>query len=222
MNVFPESNSAIGSEIDQLFWLITIIVGIASVITLFLFVYPLIRRKKQKSPEELYAVGNTHKSRKWIYIGMLLLFLGDIYILISEHHIWNDVEIELPDPDFKVAIVGKQWMWQIIYPGEDNILYTADDVITNNELYVPTNKVVHLDIKALDVVHSVFLPQTRFKQDALPGRTITRWIELNKEGSFDITCAEICGMGHTFMKGTLIAEDEATWQKRMNKLYKID
>lgn len=221
MNIFPESNSATGSQIDQLFWLITTVVGIATIITLFLFIYPLLRKKKHQKPEELYIVDKTHKSRKWIYIGMFLFLMGDIYILFKEHHIWNEIEIELPDPDFKVAIVGKQWMWQIIYPGVDNILYTADDVILSNELYIPTNKVVQLDIKALDVVHSVFLPQTRFKQDALPGRTITRWIEINKEGSFDITCAEICGMGHTFMRGTLIAEDEASWQKRMNKLYKI-
>lgn len=222
MNFFPESNSVIGSEIDHLFWIITTIVTIAAVITLFLFLYPLFRRNKAKTNEELYAIGKTHKSRKWIYLGMLLLLLGDTYILFAEHHIWNEVELTLPEPDFKVAIVGKQWMWQIIYPGVDNVLYTADDVIKTNELHIPIDRVIHLDIKALDVVHSVFLPQTRFKQDALPGRTITRWIKLNKAGRFDLTCAEICGMGHTYMKGTVIAEDPDTWQKSMNKIYKIE
>jgi len=219
MNIFPESNSFIGSEIDHLFWIITTIVLIASVITLFLFIYPIIKRKKNREKEQLYIVGKTHKSRKWIYLGMLLLLLGDGYILLSEHHIWNDMELTLPEPDFKVAIIGKQWMWQIIYPGPDNKLYTDDDVMSINELHIPIDKVVHLDIKALDVVHSVFLPQARFKQDALPGRTITRWIKLNKEGKYDITCAEICGIGHSIMKGTLYVEDETTWNKSMAQIY---
>lgn len=219
MNIFPESISQIGSQIDELFWIITFVVGLASIVTLFLFLYPIFTRKRKRTKEEMYMVGKSHKSRKWIYIGMIVLFLGDIYILFSEHSIWVDVEQTLPEADFKIAIVGKQWMWNIIYPGPDGELYTDDDVMAYNELHVPIDKVVHMDIKALDVVHSVFLPQARFKQDALPGRTITRWIKLNKEGSFDITCAEICGAGHTIMKGTMYAESQEKWEESMKKIY---
>jgi len=220
MNIFPESISKIGSEMDSLFWIITTVVGIASVITLFLFIYPIITRKKDKTKDEMYMVGNSHSKRKWIYIGMLLLFLGDMYILAKEHPIWKDVEQTLPDPDFKIAIIGKQWMWNIIYPGPDGKLYTDDDVMAYNELHVPVDKVVQMDIKALDVVHSVFLPQARFKQDALPGRTITRWIKLNKTGEYDISCAEICGTGHSIMRGTMYVEDSEAWKKSMEKIYK--
>jgi len=220
MNIFPESISEIGSQMDNLFWIITAVVGLASIITLFLFVYPILTRKKIRTKEELYMVDNNHSKRKWIYIGMIVLFLGDMYILFAEHPIWVNVEQTLPEADFKIAIIGKQWMWNIIYPGPDGELYTDDDVMAYNELHLPVDKVVHLDIKALDVVHSVFLPQARFKQDALPGRTITRWIKLNKTGEYDITCAEICGTGHSIMRGTMYVEDQNTWNKTMKEIYK--
>lgn len=220
MNIFPESISQIGSEMDRLFWIITAVVTLASIVTLFLFIYPIVTRKRIKTKKEMYMIGDSHKTRKWIYIGMIVLFLGDIFILVTEHPIWVSVEQTLPEPDFKIAIIGKQWMWNIIYPGPDGELYTDDDVMAYNELHIPVDKVVHMDIKALDVVHSVFLPQARFKQDALPGRTITRWIKLNKTGKFDITCAEICGTGHTIMRGTMHVEDEQTWNNSIKEIYK--
>ncbi len=221
MNFFPESNSSIGLEIDNLFWIITSVVGIATVVTLFLFIYPMVTRNKKRSKIELYMVDFTHKHRIWIYTGMFLLLMGDLFILAKEHSIWQRVEIELPDPDFKIAIVGKQWMWEIIYPGPDGELYTDDDVNAINELHLPVGKVVHMDLKSLDVIHSVFLPQSRFKQDVLPGRTITRWIKLNKEGKFDISCAEICGIGHSSMRGNLFAESVENWKESMDKIYGI-
>lgn len=221
MKVFPESISHVASQIDNLFWIITAVTAIAAVITLFLFIFPMFTRNSSRTKEQLYMKGNTHKKRMWIYIGMILLFMGDIYILLAEHHIWHNVEQTVPEADFKVAIVGKQWMWMIYYPGPDGELYTADDVMAVNELHLPANKNVVLDLKAVDVLHSVFFPQARFKQDVLPGRTITRWVNLNKEGKFDISCAEICGIGHTIMRGDLYVENEAKWQESMDKIYGI-
>ena len=221
MKVFPENISEISFEIDNLFWIITGVVALASIITLFLFLYPIFTRNKNRTKIEMYMTGNSHKKRMWVYIGMFLLLVGDLYILMSEHSIWHRVEQTLPESDFKVAIIGKQWMWSIIYPGVDGILYTGDDVMAVNELHLPNNKVVHLDLKAVDVIHSVFLPQARFKQDVLPGRTITRWVKLNKEGKFDITCTEICGIGHSMMRGNLFVEDQAKWKESMDKIYGI-
>jgi cytochrome c oxidase subunit II len=219
MKVFPENISDIGLEIDNLFWIITGVVALASIITLFLFLYPILTRKRNRAKAEMYMTGNSHEKRKWVYVGMILLLVGDLYILMSEHSIWHRVEQTLPEADFKVAIVGKQWMWTIFYPGPDGKLYTADDVMAVNELHLPKDKVVHMDLKAMDVIHSVFLPQARFKQDVLPGRTITRWVKLNKEGKFDISCTEICGIGHSMMRGDLFVENDAKWQQSMNKIY---
>ncbi len=63
MNIFPESISQIGSQIDDLFWIITIVVGLASIVTLFLFLYPIFTRNRKRTKEEMYMVDKTHKSR---------------------------------------------------------------------------------------------------------------------------------------------------------------
>jgi len=89
-----------------------------------------------------------------------------------------------------------------------------------NELHVPVNGVVHIDIKALDVLHSVFIPNIRLKQDALPGRTITRWFEATKTGEYDIVCAEICGLAHANMKGTLTVDSNKDFLAYLDEIYK--
>jgi len=126
----------------------------------------------------------------------------------------------LPQKDFHVAVIGRQWLWEIVYPGPDGKLYTADDVKKINQFYMPVNSVVHMDIQSYDVIHSVFIPHARFKQDALPGRSITRWVKMTKTGTYPLTCAEICGIGHANMKGTIIVQSQEDFKKTLTKLYK--
>ncbi len=75
--------------------------------------------------------------------------------------------------------------------------------------------ILHLGSK--DVIHSVFLPNLRFKQDAVPGREIVKWVQATKPGKYEIPCAELCGFGHSGMKGYLYVhtlEEFAEWQKQ--------
>ena len=219
MKLFPENISTYGHEIDQLFYFISVPVGLAFVITLIVFIYPLIRNRYRPDRKASYVKGTGWKQLKWILLSMTLIGISDIVILIVEKDSWHKIEQSLPDPDFKVAITGRQWSWTITYPGPDGILYTGDDVNKINDLHVPINSVVHLDIKSLDVLHSVFIPNVRLKQDALPGRTNTRWFEATKEGRYDISCAEICGIAHANMKGNLIVESDEAFQQYLNEIY---
>jgi cytochrome c oxidase subunit 2 len=68
-------------------------------------------------------------------------------------------------------------------------------------LVLPEGRPVILRIRALDVIHSFFLPNFRVKQDAMPGMTIETWFVPKKVGKFEIACAEHCGLGHYRMKG---------------------
>lgn len=219
MKLFPENISTYGHEIDNLFYFITIPVGLAFFITIGVFLYPLIVNRFRPDRKASYVKGNTWKQLKWILLSMALIGISDIVILLVEKDAWHSIEQDLPKEDFKVAITGRQWSWTITYPGKDGVLYTADDVNRTNELHVPVNSVIHLDIKSLDVLHSVFIPNVRLKQDALPGRTITRWFEATKKGSYDISCAEICGVAHSNMKGTLYVESRKNFLKYLNGIY---
>lgn len=219
MKLFPENISTYGHEIDNLFYFISIPVGLAFFITIAVFIYPLIRNRHKEGRKASYIKGTSWKQLRWIVIPMVLIGLSDVVILFAEKDAWHSIEETLPKEDFKVAITGRQWSWTITYPGKDGILYTADDVMETNDLHVPVNGVVHMDIKSLDVLHSVFIPNVRLKQDALPGRTITRWFQATKTGSYDISCAEICGVAHSNMKGTLHVDSNEDFLSYLDEIY---
>src|SRR5204863_4475080 len=89
-----------------------------------------------------------------------------------------------------------------------------DDVKFDNDLHVPVHKVIRLVIASKDVIHSFFIPNMRFKQDAVPGRQIINWFEGTKPGKYELPCAELCGFGHSGMKGWLYVmtpDDYAHW-----------
>jgi cytochrome c oxidase subunit 2 len=127
---------------------------------------------------------------------------------------WAKVKREVPPTDFELGVAAKQFNWAVSYPGPDGKLGSEDDVKFDNDIHVPVNKVVRLHISSDDVIHSVFIPNLRFKQDAVPGRTISGWFEATKPGKYELPCAELCGFGHSGMRGWVFvhtADDYAKW-----------
>ncbi|MGH2628354.1 MAG: cytochrome c oxidase subunit II, partial [Anaerolineales bacterium] len=90
---------------------------------------------------------------------------------------------------------------------------TDDDLELTNEMHVPVGKPVVLILKSRDVIHSFFVPNLRFKQDAVPGREIRAWFEASKPGKYETPCAELCGFGHSGMKGWLFVHTEEEYAK---------
>ena len=91
-----------------------------------------------------------------------------------------------------------------------------DDYVDQNELVFPVDKPVIATILSMDVIHSFGVGALRMKQDAIPGMQIPIWWKANKTGKFDIACSQLCGNGHTAMKGDLRPvsnADYAAWQK---------
>ena len=91
---------------------------------------------------------------------------------------------------------------------------TDDDVRTTDELHLINGKRYHFLLESRDVLHSFFVPAFRLKQDAIPGRIYTGWFATEEAGTYDILCAEICGLGHGVMGAKLVvesAEQHAAW-----------
>ena len=88
----------------------------------------------------------------------------------------------MPETDFVVQVTAKQFNWQVTYPGADGKFGTADDKTMLDEMHVLVNKVVRVNLRSQDVIHSFFVPQFRMKQDAVPGREIRQWFEATKPG----------------------------------------
>ncbi|MGH7962631.1 MAG: cytochrome c oxidase subunit II, partial [Candidatus Binatia bacterium] len=126
---------------------------------------------------------------------------------------WDEVKLSIPPTDTVIQVTGKQFNWEILYPGPDKQFNTADDKQIDNDIHVPVGKPVRVILKSRDVIHSLFLPHLRFKQDAVPGREINAWFQANKPGKYEIPCAELCGFGHSGMKGWLYVLTDEEYQK---------
>ena len=118
-----------------------------------------------------------------------------------------------PATDFVIEITAKQFNWEVRYPGLDGKLNTEDDVLMDNDFHVPVDKTVRIHLKSRDVIHSFFVPQLRLKQGAVPGHDIPVWFKAIKPGKYEIPCAELCGFGHSGMKGYLFVHTPEEYQQ---------
>ncbi len=130
-------------------------------------------------------------------------------IIIGAVRVWHDVKQQLPEADYTVRVIGQQWAWVFQHPGGDGELDTADDIYTTDDLYVQNGRTYHFQLTSRDVLHDFSIPVFRLKQDAVPGRTITGWFHPTQAGTYDIQCAEICGIGHGVMAGRITVQDDS-------------
>ena len=121
--------------------------------------------------------------------------------------------MSVPDTDFTVEVTAKQFNWQVTYPGADGKFGTADDKTLLDEMHVPVNKPIRVILKSQDVIHSFFVPQFRIKQDAVPGHAIRAWFDATKPGKYEWPCAELCGFGHSGMRGWIYVHTPEEYQK---------
>ena len=138
----------------------------------------------------------------WTVIPALIL----VWLAFYNQSVWARVRGTPPPADLEIEIAGEQFAWNIRYAGADGTLHTGDDVTTVNQLHLPVQQTALIRLTSKDVIHSFFVPQFRFKQDAVPGITGRVWVQPVKEGQMEIVCAELCGLGHYRMRGFLTVE----------------
>ncbi|MEK6688817.1 MAG: cytochrome C oxidase subunit II, partial [Gemmatimonadota bacterium] len=130
-------------------------------------------------------------------------------VIVAAIRVWVEVKQTLPPAEVTIRVIGQQWGWVFQQPGADARLDTADDIYTTDDLFVETQKTYHFQLRSRDVIHSFSVPVFRIKQDIVPGRTITGWFKPTDTGTYDIQCAEICGIGHGVMAGRIHVQDAA-------------
>lgn len=113
----------------------------------------------------------------------------------------------------EIEVWAQQWAWNIRYAGADGKFGTPDDVVTLDDLRIPTGRPVVVQLRAKDVIHSFYLPNFRVKQDAIPGQTTRLWFQAQSEGTFELGCAQHCGPQHYKMHGALTALPPETFQR---------
>ncbi|MBS2029160.1 MAG: cytochrome C oxidase subunit II [Deltaproteobacteria bacterium] len=121
----------------------------------------------------------------------------------------------------RIELNAHQWAWDARYAGADGVFGTADDVTSLNRIVVPEGAPVLVELAATDVIHSFFVPALRLKRDAVPGRIGTVSFTATTTGTFEIACAQLCGVNHYKMRGELevVSPSEyATWLARGSDL----
>lgn len=209
----PEGVSTYAKDIDTVFYIIYYITSAVFILVTVLLVWFLIKFREQPGRRAVYSHGSAVLEITWT-IAPAMVFI--IIFLVSQST-WARIKILTPPGDVEVRVTAKQFEWEMLYPGPDGKFDTSDDKVIKGELHVPVNKVVRVYLRGRDVIHSFFIPHVRLKQDAVPGREIVAWFEATKAGKYEVPCAELCGPGHSGMKGWLTvysAEDYSQWVKK--------
>lgn len=209
---FPPSVSTFGADVDSVFWLIAWIVFPWLLLAEGALLWFCIRYRRREGRPPVHVRGEGAQAA-WVVVPALLVLAFDLGIDAAGNRVWRRVKVERPAPHVQVAILARQFNWEVTYPGPDGRFGTADDRTLENVLHVPANRVVGITLTAEDVLHSFFVPSLRLKQDAVPGRRIPVWFEATEPGRYEIGCAELCGFGHYTMRGELIVHSPQSYQE---------
>lgn len=216
LNWLPENISTYGGEVDSLFRLIYYITLAWFIVTMGAMLGFVLLFRRRDGRRAAHITGEKFSQAAWLIVPTVLVLVLDLWIDFRGGDAWAKARLHVPPSELQVQVTGKQFNWEILYPGPDGQFGTADDLQIDNELHVAVNKVVSVTLASKDVIHSLFLPSLRLQQNAVPGREFSVWFQATKTGVFEIPCAELCGFGHSGMVGHLTvhtAEEYDKWVK---------
>ena len=222
--------SAMDDTIILSFWIgggVFILVCLFMVYCIFRYQYKEGRRSEYKPEDKKLEKGLT-----W------LTTIGVVALLAPGLVVWNNY-IRVPDNAIQVEVMAWQWGWKYRLPGQDGKLGASnnriisddnpyglniddpngkDDVfVESNELHLLKDRPVKILLRSIDVLHNFYVPQFRSKMDAVPGTITYYWFEPNKNGEYEVLCAEYCGVAHYAMRGKVVVEDEGSYNKWLSE-----
>lgn len=164
-----------------------------------LMIYFIIKYRKDKHPEAIQNEGSTTLEILWTTIPLILVLVMFYFGWMG----WRPMK-NPPDEAMRVKAIARMWSFQFEYENGKR----------TDSLYVPINEPVILDLVALDVLHSLYIPAFRVKEDMVPNQDKVMWFIPGTEGDFDLFCTEYCGLEHSYMfTGVKVMpkEDFETW-----------
>jgi cytochrome c oxidase subunit 2 len=209
---FVPQASTYAADIDNLILIIGVIVGAWFIAAEVLFFWLIFKFRARPGVRGQYITGETTAEHRWVSYPHYAVLVFDVIILVVALRVWHDVKIAAPEPDETVRIIAQQWAWTFEHAGPDRQFNTPDDIRTVEDLYVQQNRVYRFELHSRDVLHSFSVPVFRLKQDAVPGRMIAGWFTPTRLGTYDVQCAEICGIGHGLMPGRVHVQTAAQHQ----------
>lgn len=198
------------------FW----VTGIVFVLLNLFLAYCIWKFRQKDGHKAVYEPENTK-----LELGLsAITTVGVVAMLAPGLFVWASF-VTVPEDAMEFEILGQQWQWQFRYPGDDGVLGVVDtslvsetnpfgvnpedpdgqdDVIVNSpNMRLPMGQPMHGLLRSNDVLHNFTVAQFRVKMDLVPGLTSYLWFEPTREGTYDILCEELCGIGHFIMRGAV-------------------
>jgi cytochrome c oxidase subunit 2 len=205
---FPTEGSTQSEKIDTLYDVLLIVSVPIFVLVMTIAIYSVFafRAKPGDKGDGAHIHGNTKLEIVWVTIPFLIVSALAIYGWI----VLDDIEAKQPN-EMVVNVTGQQFTWTFQYPSEK---------LDAKELVLPVNRPVDFKIHTKDVLHSFWVPQFRLKSDAVPGLTTEIRVTPDRVGSYEVVCAELCGIGHSTMRQyvrVVPAGEFQSWVSRQKK-----
>jgi cytochrome c oxidase subunit 2 len=180
----PQQASNFVAGVDLAFFII-LGISILFLISLTIIMLVFIRKyRKEKHPEAIQNEGSNKLEALWTGIPLVLVLVMFYFGWMG----WKPMK-NPPDDAMRVKAIARMWNFQFQY----------ENGKVTDSLYVPINEPVILDLVALDVLHSLYIPAFRVKEDMVPGQEKEMWFIPGTEGNYDLFCTEYCGLEHSYM-----------------------
>ena len=241
-NWYPEVASEHGVGIDAMLNFLLLVTGAMIVIGHVALGYFIWRAGNQDRVTQRMTSPKT-EYRLTIALGLVMSLAAEGGVVSIGLPVWAAYH-SAPEDSLVVEVTGQQFAWNIRYPGEDGVFGRtdpnlvddaenelglvsddpagSDDVVSVNQMYLPVDRPVKIRLRSKDVIHSFFVPHMRVKQDAVPGMSPEIVFTPSREGRFPILCAELCGLAHYRMQGSLTVVSEAEFDKWLEEQREAD
>ena len=219
----PLNVSAHGEVIDQLINVLHVFMLALFVGWGVFFIHCLIRYRSGANPTATY---DPIKAKLSKYVEIFVVVFEAFLLVGLSMPVWSQFKADLPAESeaVEIHVMAEQFAWNVHYPGADGVFGRKapqfvtpenllgldpddtngkDDFNSINNLHVPVNRPILIRLTSKDVIHSFKVPVLRLTQDAIPGQEIPFWFNTTRTGSFDIACAQLCGLGHYRMRGQI-------------------
>ncbi len=191
---------------NNLFYYFLIVAGIIFALVTFYTLFYIFRYGVKKSQKDPSQKEGSERVEYVLAIIATLITVVFVYLTIATMDKVQDIP-ENPEPFLEIT--GHQWWWEAKYP--------KSNVITANQIYIPTGKKILVKLTSADVIHSWWVPELGRKLDMIPGMNNYMWMYAENPGEYLGTCSEFCGVEHGRMRIRVTAVDPAdfeVWQQQ--------
>lgn len=185
----PSKATEIAKGVDNLYGFLLAASFISCAILIGGMVYFALKyKRKSNNDKTAYITHDTRLEVLWSVIPLIIFLV----VFGWGWMIYHDMR-SMPKNALEIQVTGKQWAWMTEYKNG----------VKSSDIVVPVGRDVKIILTAEDVIHSLYIPSFRLKQDAVPGRYTALWFHADKLGEFHVFCAEFCGTSHSGMMTTL-------------------